>query len=100
MKKIALLAVSSFALALAACGDSGNASEDAMAENVELAADEAMADTPDPVPADAVATAAEEATQSAESALDAAEAAGVAAEEAAADAAAAAEAATAAAAAE
>ena len=49
MKKIALFAaVSSFALALAACGDSGDASEDAMADNVELPADEAMADAPMP----------------------------------------------------
>jgi hypothetical protein len=48
MKKIALFAASSFALALAACGDSGDASEDAMADNVELPADEAMADTPMP----------------------------------------------------
>ena len=44
MKKIALFAaVSSFALALAACGDTDDASEDAMADNVEMPADEAMA---------------------------------------------------------
>ena len=49
MKKIALFAaVSSFALALAACGDSDDASEDAMADNVEMPADEALADTPLP----------------------------------------------------
>ena len=49
MKKIALFAaVSSFALALAACGGSDDASEDALADNVELPADEAMADAPMP----------------------------------------------------
>ena len=94
MKRIALLAaVSSFALALAACGDSGDASEDAMADNVEMPADEALADTPMPT-ADAT-----EAVEDAEATADeaaAAEEAGAAAEQAAADAAAAAEAATAA----
>ena len=98
MKKFALLAASSFALALAACGDSGDASEDALADNVEMPADEAMSGVPDPTDADAAAAAAEEATESADNAVDAAEVAGAAAEEAAADAAAAAEAATAAAA--
>jgi hypothetical protein len=49
MKKIALFAVSSFALALAACGSSDDASEDAMADNVEMPADEALANVPDPV---------------------------------------------------
>jgi hypothetical protein len=92
MKKIALFAaVSSFALAVAACGGSDDASEDAMAESVEMPADEAMADMPMPV-ADAT-----EATEDAEAAPDdamAAEEAGDAAEQAAADAAAAAEAAT------
>lgn len=93
MKKMLLsAAVSSFALALAACGGSDDASEDAMADNVEMPADEALADAPLPV-ADET-TAAEEAAESAEESLDAAEAAGAAAEEAAADAAAAAEAAT------
>ena len=49
MKKIALFAAaSSFALALAACGGSDDASEDAMADDVELPADEAMANVPDP----------------------------------------------------
>jgi len=50
MKKIALYtAASAFALALGACGDSDDASEDAMAGDVELPADEAMSDVPDPV---------------------------------------------------
>src|SRR5690606_7578387 len=96
MKKFALTAfASAAALGLAACGDSGDASEDAMADNVEMPADDAMADVPDPA-ADAasVADAAGEAEESAQDAVDAAEAAGAAAEEAAADAAAAAEAAT------
>ena len=49
MKKLALFAAaSSFALALAACGDSNDASEDALADDVELPADEAMANVPDP----------------------------------------------------
>ncbi len=60
MKKLALFAAASFALTLAACGDTDDASEDAMADNVELPADEAMANVPDPA-ADAT-TAAEEAT--------------------------------------
>lgn len=92
MKKIALFAAtSSFALALAACGDSDDASEDALAENVEMPADEALADTPMPA-ADAT-----EAVEDAEASADdeiAAEEAGDAAVQAAADAAAAAEAAT------
>ena len=92
MKKIALFAaVSSFALALAACGGSDDASEDALADNVEMPADEAMADMPMPE-ADAT-DAAEDAEAGPDEAM-AAEAAGAAAEEAAADAAAAAEAAT------
>jgi hypothetical protein len=69
MKKFALFAVSSFALALAACGDADDASEDAMADNVEMPADEAMAGVPDPN-ADAVSDAAEEATQDAEAAIE------------------------------
>lgn len=49
MKKIALLAAASAAtLALAACGDWDDASEDAVADNVEIPADEALAGTPDP----------------------------------------------------
>ena len=90
MKMIALFAaVSSFALALAACGGSDDASEDAMADNVEMPADEALADTP--LPAADATEAAEEADEDA--AADA-EVAADAAEQAAADAAAAAEAAT------
>ena len=94
MKKIALFAAaSSFALALAACGGSDDASEDAMADNVEMPADEAMADMPMPA-ADAT-----EATEDAEATADeaaAAETAADAAEAAAADAQAAADAAEAA----
>jgi len=93
MKKIALFAaVSSFALALAACGGSDDASEDAMADNVELPADEAMADAP--MPAADATEAAEDAAEDAATTAATAEEAGAAAEEAAADAAAAAEAAT------
>jgi hypothetical protein len=92
MKKIALFAaVSSFALALAACGGSDDASEDALADNVEMPADEAMADMP--MPAADATEAVEDAEASADDAM-AAEEAGAAAEQAAADAAAAAEAAT------
>lgn len=70
MKKFALIAAaSSFALALAACGDADDASEDALADNVEMPADEAMADVPDPA-VDAVSEAAEEATQDAEAAIE------------------------------
>jgi hypothetical protein len=93
MKTIALIAVSSFALALAACGGADDASEDAMADNVEMPADEAMADMPMPAAdateaaEDAAEDAAAETAATAEDAADAAEAA-------AADAAAAAEAAT------
>jgi hypothetical protein len=91
MKKIALLAAAS-SFALAACGDSGDASEDAMAESVELPADEAMADVPDPAAdleavedeaavddataneaADAAVDAAADAAAAAEAANDAAE---------------------------
>jgi len=93
MKKIALFAaVSSFALALAACGGSDDASEDAMADDVEMPADEAMADMPMPV-ADAT-EAAGEADEATDDAAAGAEEAADAAEQAAADAAAAAEAAT------
>ena len=95
MKKIALFAaVSSFALALAACGDSDDASEDAMADNVEMPADEAMAEVPMPA---ADETEAAEDAEDAAAAQATAEEAAAAAEQAAADAAAAAEAATAAA---
>ena len=92
MKKIAFTAfVSAAALGLAACGGSDDASEDAMADNVEMPADEALADVDEPV-ADSMGEAAEDAE--ADVADTAAVDAGDAAEAAAADAAAAAEAAT------
>ena len=78
MKKIALFAAaSSLALALAACGDSDDASEDALADDVELPADEAMANVPDPTAdVDSEDTQDEAVTQeAAESAADEAEAA-------------------------
>jgi len=90
MNKTALFAVSSFALALAACGGSDDASEDALADNVEMPADEAMTDMP--MPAADATEAADDAAADADAAMNA-EAAGAAAEQAAADAAAAAEAA-------
>ena len=91
MKKLAMTAFASVAvLALAACGGSDDASEDAMADNVEMPADEAMAGAGDPV-ADTDLDAADAATADAG---DTTAAAGDAAEAAAADAAAAAEAAT------
>ena len=50
MKKSALIALAALApLALAACGSSTDASEDAVADTVEMPADEAMAGTPPPV---------------------------------------------------
>ena len=80
MKKIALFAaVSSFALALAACGGSDDASEDALADNVELPADEAMADAPMPA-ADATEATEDAAEDAAAAAAAAAEAATEAAE--------------------
>jgi len=90
MKKIALFAACSFALALAACGGSDDASEDALADNVEMPADEALADAP--MPTADTTEAVDEAEASPDEAM-AAEEAGAAAEQAAADAAAAAEAA-------
>lgn len=48
MKKLVLLAAAP-AFALIGCGDSTDASEDAVADTVEMPADEAMADTPPPV---------------------------------------------------
>lgn len=98
MKKFAMIAAASAAFALVGCGDADDASEDAMADTVEMPADEAMTGLPDPVAdADATADAAAEAEASAAEAVETVEAAGAAAEQAAADAAAAAEAATAAA---
>jgi hypothetical protein len=42
MKKIALVALAPIAFGLAACGDSDDASEEAMADTVEIDADEAL----------------------------------------------------------
>jgi hypothetical protein len=89
MKKLALIAFAAVAAyGLSACGKSDDASEDAMADNVEMPAEEAMTTAAPPV-ADAEATS----DTSDETSAAAAEA-GDAAEAAAADAAAAAEAAT------
>jgi hypothetical protein len=52
MKKLALIAMACTAsLALAACGETDDASADAMADTVEMPADEAMAAAPEPVEA-------------------------------------------------
>ena len=51
MKKFAIIAAAAGAFALAGCGDTTDASEDAVADSVEVPADEAMADAPDPVEA-------------------------------------------------
>jgi hypothetical protein len=73
MKKFALIAfASTAALGLAACGSSDDASEDAMADTVEIPADEAMAGLPDPVadePGEATETT-EETRRTAEQAAD------------------------------
>jgi|GEM_PF-1046865 len=98
MKKIASVAfASAFALALSACGGTEDASDDGMAEDVEMPADEAMSTEGMEEPAmegeeGAVEEATEAATDAAAAADDAADAAGdaMAAAEAAADAAAAA----------
>ncbi len=92
MKKIACFAILSAAsLALAGCGSSGDASEDAKADNVEMPADKAMAGATEAPAADADANAADEADANAgDEAVDPAEAAGEAAADAAADVAAAA----------
>ena len=56
-----ILAVGAMSLALAGCGDNGDASEDATADSVEIPADEAMADAPMPAEDDtALAEPAEE----------------------------------------
>jgi hypothetical protein len=80
MKKLALTATVAAAFALTACGSSDDASEDAMADTVEMPADEAMAGLPDPAAdataaADAIEAAEEDAIQTAEEAADEAEAA-------------------------
>lgn len=54
VKKLALAATASAAmLLLAACGSATDASEDAMADTVEMPADDAMAGAPEPVADDA-----------------------------------------------
>lgn len=58
MKKLAIMAAAA-AFALSACGDTTDASEDAVADSVEVPADDAMTGLPDPV-ADADAMSADE----------------------------------------
>jgi hypothetical protein len=90
MKKFALIAFAAIAAyGLSACGKSDDASDEAMADNVEMPADEAMSTAAPPV-ADAEATSDAATGPTSEAAAQAGEAA----EDAAADAAAAAEAAT------
>ncbi|KHL24934.1 hypothetical protein PK98_13825 [Croceibacterium mercuriale] len=50
MKMIALTAAAPLLFALAACGSSDDASEDAMADTVEMPADQAMTEAPMPAP--------------------------------------------------
>ena len=80
MKKIAILAPAAL-LVLSACGESTDASEEAMADTVEINADAAMEGTPDPVADGDLATddaaiddAVNAATADAENAADAAQA--------------------------
>ncbi len=68
-KPVKFAAVAAFALGLAACGSATDASEDALADNVEVPADEAMAAAPAPVADPAALT---EETPSAEDAATAA----------------------------
>lgn len=98
MRTFATIAFASAAtLSLAACGSSDSASEDAIADTVEMPADEAMTQAPLPAADSGIfSDAAADAAAPPEQAIDGAEAAGQAAEEAAADAAAAAAAAEAA----
>src|SRR5690606_34384332 len=70
MKKFALIAAAAGVFALAGCGSADDASEDAMADTVEMPADEAMAAAPDPV-ADTASEAVTQATDDAENAVDA-----------------------------
>ena len=76
MKKTLMIALSCAAtLALSACGSATDASEDAVADNVEVPADEAMAGTPAPVTdPDALAEAADDAEADAVEAAATAEA--------------------------
>lgn len=93
MKKFALAAFAAVAAyALSACGKSDDASEDAMADNVEMPADQAMSTAAPPV-ADAEATSDAATGPTTEAAAQAGDAAEAAAKDAS-DAAAAAEAAT------
>ena len=69
MKKFAFALATTAALALAACGDATDASEDAIADTVEVPADEAMANTPDPV-MDEAATAPAPTPQQVEEGMD------------------------------
>lgn len=92
MKKFALIAFAAVAAyGLAACGKSDDASESAMADNVEMPADAAMSTAAPPV---ADAQASSDGTDATSATSQAAAEAGDAAEKAAADAAAAAEGAT------
>jgi hypothetical protein len=70
MTKFAPIAFSAAAtLLLAACGSADDASDNAQADTVEMPADQAVTNTPDPVAATAaVESAAEDATQTAEEA--------------------------------
>lgn len=55
MKKIAFVATAA-AFALAACGETTDASDDAIADSVEVPADDSMAGMPDPVADDEAMT--------------------------------------------
>lgn len=79
MKKLIATSFAAVAtLALAACGSSTDASEDAVADTVEMPADEAMAGTPQPAEdpaaltesADSAESAAEDAAATAESMVE------------------------------
>lgn len=75
MKTSVTAALATFAcFGLAACGSSTDASEDAIADTVEMPADEAMGGTPEPVEdADALVDPVEAATAEAEENMDALE---------------------------
>jgi hypothetical protein len=80
MRKFTPLVFSAAAsFALAACGHADDASQDAQADSVEIPADQALANTPEPAASAAVDSAAEDATKAAETsasqAADAAESA-------------------------
>jgi len=76
MRILATFAAASAVLALAACGSSDQASEQAVADTVEMPADEAMSEAPMPAAAEvdtgtgAFSGAAEEASQSVEEEAD------------------------------